>query len=85
MGTASELAALTAQTDLMIRACLRWFNLHTEIAVTSFSEDMYQLASRPTSANSTETAYAERLKVLATETSAYRHYWRSLTFTTSPD
>ncbi len=80
MITASELAALTGQTDLTIRTALKWFNLHTEIAVTAFSEDMYQLTSRPTPPPTTESAYAEHLKILATETAAYRRYWRSLSF-----
>ncbi len=84
MVTASELAALTGQTDLMIRACLRWFNLHTELSVTPFSEDMVQIATRPAPASSTESAYTERLKVLASETNAYRRYWRTLTFTGLP-
>ncbi len=85
MVTASELAALTGQTDLMIRACLRWFNLHTEFAITPFSEDMIQIATRPSPASSPESAYTERLKVLATETNAYRRYWRTLNFTSIPD
>lgn len=47
MVSASELAALTGQTELMIRTCLKWFDRHTEIAVTTFSEDMYQLDTNP--------------------------------------
>nr|MBA3874434.1 single-stranded-DNA-specific exonuclease RecJ [Anaerolineae bacterium] len=84
MVTASELAVLTGQTDVMIRACLRWFNLHTELSVTPFSEDLVQVASRQASASSTENVYAERLKILAKETDSYRRYWRSLSFTGLP-
>jgi single-stranded-DNA-specific exonuclease len=81
MITASELAALTGQTDLAIRTALKWFNLHTEFAITAFSEDMYQIASRSAAPAPSENGYAERLKTLATETAAYRRYWRSLSFT----
>ena len=85
MVTASELAARTGQTDLMIRACLKWFNLHSELAITPLSEDMVQLATRPTSESSSESAAAQRLKILASETNAYRRYWHSLTFKGLPD
>ena len=77
---ASELAALTGQTDLMIRTCLKWFNQHTEIAVTAFSEDMYQLTNNPAPSKVSSTIYPERLKTLASETNAYRRYWRTLKF-----
>ncbi|MBI1278856.1 MAG: single-stranded-DNA-specific exonuclease RecJ [Anaerolineaceae bacterium] len=80
MVTASELAALTGQTDLMIRTALKWFNLHSELVVTAFSEDMYQITNRSTAPSTTDSAYAERLKILATETAAYHRYWRSLEF-----
>ncbi len=80
MITASELAALTGQTDLMIRTCLKWFNQNTEIATTAFSEDMYQLTNNPAPSQISSTIYPERLKTLATETNAYRLYWRSLKF-----
>jgi len=80
MITATELAALTGQTDLMIRTALKWFNLHTELAITAFSEDMYQIANRAAAPAAADSAYTDRLKVLATETAAYRHYWRSLSF-----
>ncbi len=78
MVSASELAALTGQTELMIRTCLKWFDRHTEIAVTTFSEDMYQLDTNPSSGSLTESPYPDRIKILVDETRAYRRHWRSL-------
>jgi hypothetical protein len=84
MVTASELAALTGQTDQMIRACLKWFNGHTEFSVKPFSEDQYQVSSNHASAQAADSVHAERVQAIAKETKEYRRYWRTLTFSGLP-
>lgn len=84
MITASELAALTGQTDQMIRACLKWFNAHTEFLVKPFSEDQYQVTDNHAPARTPDNMHAERVQAIAKETKEYRRYWRTATFSGLP-
>lgn len=71
--TASDLAALTQQTERTILACFRWLSANTQMRLVSLADDAYRVLlneapSRPQDA-------PERLKYLIDETRAYRAYW----------
>lgn len=74
----SELAALTAQTEVVIHACLRWFNGNSELQATPLTDDVYQLENVPHTGK--DTRPLERLQALLKETNAYRRFWRKQDF-----
>jgi single-stranded-DNA-specific exonuclease len=77
---ASEIAALTGQTEPIIHTCFKWFNSNTELALTPISEDVYQIESNSAQTTSKNGIYAERLKLQMAETQAYRQYWLKQNF-----
>jgi single-stranded-DNA-specific exonuclease len=76
--SASELAALTGQTEATIRVAFKWFSAHTEFRLTPVSEDVYGIETNPTPAPAGDEV--ERLGRLLAETNAYRQYWLKQSF-----
>lgn len=78
--SASELAALTGQTESIIRLCLKWFSANTEMALFPESEDVYHIDLDKSRTPTKTPDLINRLKVLMDETNAYRQYWLKQTF-----
>ncbi|MCA9906075.1 MAG: hypothetical protein KC547_19600, partial [Anaerolineae bacterium] len=71
--TASDIAALTQQTERTILACFRWISANTQLRLVSLADDSYRVL--PNEASSQSQDPPDRLKYLMEETRAYRAYW----------
>jgi single-stranded-DNA-specific exonuclease len=78
--SAGELAAFTGQTEATIRACFKWLTANTEMTLAPDSEDMYRVEIDPARIPPKSGDDLTRLKLLFTETNAYREYWRKQNF-----
>jgi single-stranded-DNA-specific exonuclease len=70
----SELAAQTGQTELTIRAALRWLDGHTPLRLRVLEGEQVTVEMGEARSGS-DAAAAERLRRLLEETRAYRRYW----------